>query len=847
MKEKHIGPITDLFTEYCRAGNFCLTKNSTLLGAVELDGVDPDGLTKDDFWALSQISRAVYSNLPESVKSVTQYYVHLENAKIKLKDRNRKISHYLSKRRQKFLEGKNLSASRIIHFFEIKPNENLTKLSPFNFVKHAALATKVKKSREILKRYLSTEQSIMVYEEDLQRQVDELEEVLSDVQARWDMVSGCRILNTSQLWSFLRLMANMKADELWDAVDDKIPDDEWDAHLADGDIKPVRIDNVDFLKFHGVENSYARILSVTRFIEEDEHLEPGIWANKKYSPTRKNGNYIIMSRYLPFSRRQQKKLFTDKKNALERKNLNLTDILKGTHEGLTKTEKRKIMKRSIREKLEALEEAEGLEERWGKAQSSIIVFNESAKKINKHVKGFVKSLRVLGIKTINETIDLPYCFSSIMPGGSGFSLRNMDINSTQFGALSLINRAHEGQITVEDLGNEESQYVLQSVDGTAFHFSPYVGGLSIVLGNGPPRTGKTFLKNSVASHFLKYGGLYRGIDIDPGTEPVAKFFKDDGAIFRMEDNRTRGFNLFTSARGIDDAGFFAHLREMIMQMINSNDEERLRTLADGDQEQIDFAAREVLKLPKNLQCLSALVGLCNKSVKSKLNRWYGNGAFASLFDQGDDAIGSIDKQIAVFNLASIKDDKLLLPLAMTEIFFRLTRAFEDKATLGVPNFVEVDEAHAILKYKYVSDYLIRGARTWGKWLGGVGLWSQFPAEFKKMPDWDGLRASATTFVFTANVAMNPDEYRSVYDLTPGECDAIKNLRPRKEAYIIQRELGISKAVIVEAEPEQYVINTSKPSEWSLRDRLIEEHGYEKGLKETVLALNLESTSNERAA
>lgn len=846
MKAKHIGPITDMFTEFHRVGNYCLTKHSTLLGAVELDGVDPDGLNENDFLAMAAISRAIYNSLPESVKSITQYYIHMDNARISLKDRDRPKSHYLSKRREQFLAKKRLSASRIVHFFEIKPNENLTKLSPLDFIKHLVLAAKIETSRDVIKRYLSSQQHIVIYEKELKRQKEEVDEILSEVQARWDTVSGCKRLNAAQIWSYLKFLANMESDELHDALEDKIPDEQWDAQLANGDIEPVRVDNTDLLKFYGIENNYARILSVTRFAQEDEHIEPGLWSCKKYSPARQSGNYAVMCRYLPLSKRQQKKMFKEKKDALQRKSLSITDILRGEQENLTKKEKRQQMKTAIREKLEAIEEAEGMEERWGTAQSAIVVFGKSVKKINRTVKAMRKSLRISGVNTVVETIDLPYCYRSILPGGSAHSLRNIDVNSSQFGALSLVNRPHEGQITVEDLNGEEAQYILYSADGTPFHYSPYVGGLSIILGIGPSRSGKTFLKNSFASHFVKYGGVYRGLDIDAGSEPFALFFGEDGAIFRIDTDVSKGFNLFQSATGPNDHLFYNHAREMIMQMIRSNDEEDLKRLNSGDQQEIDDAIREVItRLPANLKCLSALAGLCSSSVKNKLVRWCGEGPFAALFDQVNDAIGPIDKQVAIFNLEGIKNNKLLLPMAMSEIFFRVTRMFEDKNLIGVPKFLEVDEAHALLKFDYMCEYIINSARTWGKWQGGVGLWSQAANEFEKIKDWDVLKGQVTTFIFTADTKFENDKYRKLFDLTEGECEAIKRLRPKREAFIIQRELGISKSFIIEVEPEQYVINTSKPSERVLRERMIQKYGFEQGLQETIKALNL--NQQERAA
>ncbi|STM47050.1 Uncharacterised protein [Escherichia coli] len=71
---------------------------------------------------------------------------------------------------------------------------------------------------------------------------------------------------------------------------------------------------------------------------------------------------------------------------------------------------------------------------------------------------------------------------------------------------------------------EEAFYILESDDGVPFFFTPKVKEKLLLLGNGATRGGKTFMKNCIASHFIKFGGLYNCLDIDPGSIPMANFF-----------------------------------------------------------------------------------------------------------------------------------------------------------------------------------------------------------------------------------------------------------------------------------------------------------------------------------
>jgi type IV secretion system protein VirB4 len=834
LQKPKLGPITDLYDEYALLGNYCLTKKGTLIGGIRLEGRDPDGLTKPDFMGLSLIARVLYQELPSAITTITQYYIHLKSAKVNIAKRDNPISDRLSKNREKFLNQKGLSSSQIVHFFEIKPDENLSKLNPLSFFKHGAMSFFNKDSREILKHFFSHEDSIVVYKDDLDRQKRDLDNTLDEVRDRWDSIFQSTVLTPNELWAYMRFFANLDPDYLTEALGEDIPRDQWDLLLPDGDRYPVRVAGEDVLKLVGTKNVYAKFLAITRFGEFETH--PGIWAESKKSPVMQTGNYILMTRFCPYTKMQTEFMFSSKKRELNQKNINLYNVLTGAGEEGHLFQRRQDMKPAIRKKMESLEEAETLEDTWGGCHSYALVFDRSVEKLSGFTRQIKKSLDLSGISSVVETIDMPDAYKTFLPAGGHHSIRNIKMNSTQFGAVSLVYKANEGQVRVEDLNNEEAQYIFQGADGTPFHYSPFVSGRCVVIVVGPIRSGKSFMKNTLGSHFMKYGGIYRAVDIDQGSETLANFFGEDGAIFKIDTDENKGFNPFFSSNGNRDDNLIRHLKNLVIQMLQTNENEAMRNLESHEQMQLDQAILSTLKLPKDLRHLTSMVNHCPQELQQKLSRWYGGGIYSSLFGQDEDSIGSLDKKVAAFNLQGIKDDPVLLPLAMYEIFFRTTSLFENPNYIGVPKFLDIDEAHALLRIEFVCEYITRSVRTWGKWLGGISLCSQYPGEFLKIEDWPALRSAASAFIFMADPLLNIDVYTKTFELTGGEIEAIKNLRPKREAYIIQREIGISKKVILEVEPEQYVISTSRPSETALRSDMIGKYGFEKGIVETVRAL-----------
>ncbi|MGZ7144677.1 hypothetical protein ACXWOO_09940, partial [Streptococcus pyogenes] len=90
--------------------------------------------------------------------------------------------------------------------------------------------------------------------------------------------------------------------------------------------------------------------------------------------------------------------------------------------------------------------------------------------------------------------------------------------TSQAGATALVFKSSEGIKTWGEQ-REEAVYILESDDGTPFHYTPFIGDKCLVLGVGPTRSGKSFTKNVMAGHFMKYGNgeglgsLYQSIGV----------------------------------------------------------------------------------------------------------------------------------------------------------------------------------------------------------------------------------------------------------------------------------------------------------------------------------------------
>ncbi|MBL0319166.1 MAG: hypothetical protein IPP74_07745 [Alphaproteobacteria bacterium] len=824
-------------------GDFAVTQYGSLIGGIILEGHDPDGLNDVEMTILSLAARQIYQYLPESVV-VTQYYIHAPGAATLVRQRSHPISELLSTRRKAFLDNKSLSGTFLIHLIEILPNRRLDKLSPLELLKISAHSFVSTKERDLLKHLLSPHKKVVIDQDKLEQQFTILYTLIRQMTEKWKALCPARSMSLGELWHYCKFLSCLDPFVLLRSLPVYPPVKNWDMLLGQTGCYTTRIGGVDCLKLDSNRPQYARLASVIQF--GSDRITPGMWASTQESLVRSGKHFVIMLRFQPLSGLRKSLLFKSHENQILRKNISVLSLLQSQQP--SNAPNPHTLKPVLKERLEELNRAEDTPDNWGMAHAMVAVFDKDPYALNENSIEIKKKMDTSGMFTCWESVNLIDAWKCFLPGGLDSATRLIPVTTSQFGALTLQYRELEGQIEVNDLTNaqhqkEEAQYIFLTHNNTPFHYSPFIGGRSMVFGVGPIRSGKSFTKNTLATHFLKYGGMFRAIDIDPGTEPIAQLYGDEGGIFKIDYEARQGFNLFASMESKYDLKFAAHIKQMIMEMIKLNDSEDLQIIDAQEQAHLDRAVRALMFLPKEHQTLSTLIFHTCPSLRQKMARWIRgtngepDGSFSHTFDCVEDAIGSLIKPVAVFNLANVKDIKPLFPLVMLEIFYRITGLFENPFHRHLPKLLDVDEAHAFLKVDFIRDYIVRSVRTWGKWNGGINLWTQSPKEFLDVPDWPALRSAATTFFFMADPQLDPGLYQETFHISEGECEAIKSLIPKREAYIVQREIGISKKIILEVEPEQYVVSTSTPYEVMMRQKNIHEWGVEEGIKRTVDALN----------
>lgn len=688
----------------------------------------------------------------------------------------------------------------------------MNKIASLWFIVQLLQAPISKRSRDIVFKKLSSRQTLYVLHEELKRQADELDESMDSLLSRLSSFGHSKPLQIDHLWRVCRSLVNLNMDYLGST--EKAPLEKWDCLLSDGEVRPVNVLGMDCLKFCGVKPVYARIASVVGYGEE--YTPEGVWGrgdgNGSNAIVMEKGNYIICNRFMPFTRFARSAFVKTKQDELHRQSLSIKDLVdgKGDEGGF---QAHVNSNSHLKTMLEELLDIQNADDRYGLFQSHVVLFEEDPKVLKKSCRAMNQSLQQTDLRVVWEGAGLLDTFLSLLPAYHKSSLRSMEFNTAQTAACSMTYRSTEGQPQwMMGDKEEEALYVFESDDGTPFHYTPYVGEKCLVIGVGPTRSGKSFFKNVTASHYMKFGGLYSAIDVDPGTEPLAKFYKDDGGIFTL-DKGASGFNPFSMATGTDDLLFISHLMTQIRGMLQFNENESLRELTGAEQRELDEAIQSTLGLPKpEMRTLKTLSRHCSKTLQTKLSRWVRGGVYGKIFDNDIDGVGVLNKKVSVYNLSQVKDNKELASLVNNEIYFRVTRLFEHPDYRLIPKYLDIDECQYLLSIPGAAEFLEKKARTWFKHHGGVGLWTQSPKHYSSVEGWQTLRSSASTFIFMADPKMDKQQYKDTFLLTDGVVDTIANLKPKQQALIFQPELDIYKVVNLHAAPEEYAIATSKAHE-----------------------------------
>lgn len=801
------------------AGRYLLSTSGAVIGGLAMEGRDADSLSALDLIGLAELNAIILGALPPRI-AVLQVFAHWEGADVQLRPRTRAINDYMSRERVAALNRRGITDESLTTFLEAYPTVPPGHVLSLRTLQHVASILDPR-SRRALKALLSFDGALKLELAEQSRQMTDLVQALEAIQGKWTGLIPSYALSLQGLWAQARFMATLDPTRLKTALDEAIPAHDLANAIASGNIAPRIIGDETYIRIGGPVMRYARIAAVKCVSDRPIH---GIFANLPAQ-----GNYLIASRFQPYTPVDLWAKFWWKRKELERKSIRWMELLLDPAYSMNEDQLRPVLQRKFNE----LNNAEAQKATWGLWHCYIVAFDRDPTAASETARALDVALTTRGLALAWQDVDALDCFATIQPGGGRRSLLDSSVTLDVASEAAPIFVAAKGQPTVEHLGGEEAQFVFETRTRGALHFSPYAeGGRGFVAGVGPTTTGKSTLKNILAAHFLKYDrAILRAIDIDPGTETLAAAFGDEAGVFKFEPGGT-GLNVFATCRGLRDLEFRDHLRDVLRLMIQANDVVELQILTATDQEFLDKAIDKVLRNhPRERWNLVTLCLETPVELQRKFARWLpsdgvnAGGEYAGIFDGAVDSLGDIRRPLGVFNFQSLKNSRAL-PAVLFEAFHRTAQAFKSPELLDAPKWIDIDEARWLLAFEGYGKLIESEFLTARKHAYGLSLWSQSPTHFAEAPGWHGIKSAVSTFFFLRDTTLSDpktiDLYRSTFDLTPGECETIRQLRPQREALIKIPHLNLSKVAILRPEPASLAMVTSTPQDVLYRNARLPE-------------------------
>ena len=477
-------PVNSYHGAFRPFNGFVLSYTGSLVGAIEIDGIDPDGMSQKDMEAFSIVIRNLLNILPQSIV-LQQYYVHYRDLQITFVHRKNPVCNALNHYRADHLNKMNLSGARCVLFVEMYPdNQGQSSLSLF--IHHLLRYLQSAVSRDYVRRFILYGPARSASISALEKLALALETMIRDIINYCSGLFQTRQLDLHETYRVMKFLATMEVNYLHSDL--RCPQI-IDTDLSDGEVAPVTIKGMDLLRLHNLYKTYVRVMSVKQF--NFDRFTPGLFAK---GPIKTSGNYVLTTRYKGMSETSKTLFFFNRKKELERETITFTDFIKGLDGSTEKDRDMRVFRPSLIRKFQELDEASSLQDDLGLVATHAVVFDTDINGLEKTTERLQSALHQNQFSILWETVAQTDVFFDLQPCADHRSrfFRDIPLNTSQFSTLSLFYKSAQGTKVVEDLGNEEAQYIFLSSDDSPYYFSPFNGGRGFLIGVGPVRSGKSF-------------------------------------------------------------------------------------------------------------------------------------------------------------------------------------------------------------------------------------------------------------------------------------------------------------------------------------------------------------------
>jgi type IV secretion system protein VirB4 len=415
-------------------------------------------------------------------------------------------------------------------------------------------------------------------------------------------------------------------------------------------------------------------------------------------------------------------------------------------------------------------------------------------------------------QVIEETLGNLSAFYAMFPGNQKFNVFPLWLSEDHHARLSSVFAPNLGHLHSEDL-DAEYLNIFETRVGTPFFQDVYVDGVRVMLILGPTGTGKSVHGNQIVALEQKYGGFTYIFDIGGSYESLVALY--GGRVDRIGKDGPR-VNPFALEPTESNVKFLYAFVKLLL--INGGAE-----LEPEDDDVIHKAVQDMYLLdPENRR-------LCNLFLPKKLDRylskWIGNGIYSAIFDNVEDSLSLSRLQCFDFQAVNNAQYADLIEPLMVWLLRRIDDVLYDKANLGVPKHILIEEIFSSMKNRQLLEAALASIKTVRKNLGGVTLIGQSAEDLGENAD--TIVNSSTSFLFLRDATFNRKRYTELFKLNEQQIALLESLQDREALYI--RRDGLTKVIVLNLDSRSYATFSTKAKDRVRRSRLIQKYGLADGI------------------
>ena len=452
---------------------------------------------------------------------------------------------------------------------------------------------------------------------------------------------------------------------------------------------------------------------------------------------------------------------------------------------------------------------------FGNYHFSICIYGKSIKEVENNTNNIITAFNNLGIMTTISNMALPATFFAQFPANFGIRPRINTLSSLNYASLTALHSFPKGKREQNQWGEAVTILKTPNLQPFYFNFHETVKKensftdkkelLANTLVFGMSGGGKTVLMNFLLNQLCKYSDKSSFPKNFPEDKKKASFFfldKDKGGsgniiacggkYLTIDGGKATGFNPFMVEKNNENI----RKLQILIKMLVTRNNEILTTL---EEEQLNNAVTSIMtnfekeerKFGISLMLEHLTEGsLETNSVKSRLRLWSKGQKFGWIFDNENDELNFLDKDISLYGIDGtdlLKDDEISSMVA----FYILWRIMDMADGRRFALFI--DEAWDWISNPVVADEVFNKFKTIRKENGFLVLGTQSVEDFAKSKIATALIEQSATILLLGNMRAKREDYIEKLSITDKEFEFVKNTKKSEYQFIVKK--GEERAIV----------------------------------------------------